>query len=813
MPQYRNFYPFFFTHLSQQITLESIGPWMEIERPTHNELTLNDDVLSSIYFQVSGDQPQGVITYTTKNGQYSLDCSSTLNITNSKILASTTLQDITNYYLEINTPINPPYLKKLFTYTLAFDEDGSPVVFEQTYPNSVLENRVVGRYPNQIVTTYQKIENPWFVENSVFLTSDVPEGTDVYAELTIDTSSITTDQSTLTNYGSSVLTADRSTYTREHTLEDTEFLDLSPDFLSPKRVTIERNPIGLSVLNWLVSGNSISRTWVPSLNRGYLPCDTVGKVMSGADLKSVALSLLGLIAHKDDSLLTSVLEELCYMWSYLKTTYPDIKGLPSFIPRVLDNPGLLTDTKRRVHDNAWVGLSIVKSVRFLRDRNAANTIELPSKLEGLLNDLADLVGSAIDETTATVYVGYDEDGYILDELDLSAGYISHLFLHSLLTFNYSSTVHSKASFLFLDIEKELEISEDDLVFLQYEQTIGEVIISKLYWNVSNNLHASSTLLCNQLNEFLESNKLDSFYHGLLDYLLPYIPNKGNLVLDSISDKSQYIVSGIYTFLDGSLNLPKPDLCISTWMRINIIGFNILPELDFDLYSYGARVFLAEQYQEAVRMMPFGYGWASETAESAYTGNLGALLYSSVFSSFTWYLLYELVRNGIHLLTAQAWALDDWGYSLKRDRPKFQSDTYFRNTLFFSKNKLLGTKLGLLQLVDAIYAEPVEFIDPIIRTASFQGTQTDFTSNPQLVTSITDTTLVTADRPRYPTSNLIEFGNTATLTWSQAVGILNVYSNKYLPDIEEEILNSISAGVEANIFVCDYDRHKINTFTS
>ena len=832
---FKDYYKFFFTHLAQENRLNNPLPWVEVEPLSANYLYLDEPELSNINITISNLQPEGVLDYTVLSGKYLLDTSNTIDISTTEITVDNTLQNISNYKSTVTTPIKPPSITQSLVYDLARNSDNLlGVKVSNTYPKEKITKTVTGTYPHQNVYYVKTLNIPWLVESAELNRLEIPTGQVAFADLTVDNTTLTVDQSHLTNLDSDLLSADRTTYTVSATTQTALISDIAPVNGSPSKVTINRVPVGLGILDWRIDNRSISKTWIPFRNRGYIPSDTISKDMKGANLKHVALGLMGLLATKNVTLIISLLNELGYIWSELKSLNSSSLGLPSFIPKLAEPFDLNTLSKERyILDQAWIGLALVKAIRFLRDRPDGQLIELPKNTKPLLDDLTKLVNLAIDSSTGVIYKAFDSEGYVLDEEDPSAAFIAQLFLEATLPINYAQESHKNSSVLNRSIEanpivsdnryvgnldSEFELELDSTYYSQFDlesKTKAYIAINKLFWNVTKSRYSGSEKLIEIIKKHLITKDLSSFYYGLLDYVIPFVESSLEQTFDIplLSTKVTPSLPGTFSYKNNEYgkSTTLADLCASTWIRIKLHAYSIFPLLDFNTYSEAAYLFLSESYLEAKRMMPFGYKWASSTAQEAGRGRLGALLYASVFPSLNWFLLEKILKEGISLLGAQCWALDLWGQSLNRQRPELQSDIFFKRKLFFSKNKNQCTKEGLRQLVNSIYIENVDFVEPEIISVKYGQEFEPWSENPTLINKINSDTLVELNKFRYPYQSIIDEGISTIKKWEDSVPSISVYSPTYLPEFEEEIHENVSAGVQKHIFVSNVNTKIVNSF--
>ena len=780
MVQNKDFYSFFFTHLSQEIN-ESISNWVDIDLSTQPLLSEIPD--NNLSFIISALQPEGTITYEVENGTTSFYVSSSALISDSRLTVDSYSQPITSYLASIQTPIG--ITDSTRSYVSPYSSNLITSNFNQSYPLS---------------TTYENknfIEIPWYAENINFSTITIDTTNVVFSRLSVDSSEIKVDKSHLDYFSNSLLTASRTSYTEPATLLNALEFDLVPIENTTKKVILERNPVGEGILTWTSSGKLLSKTYKPAKNRGYLPSIFIKEDMTYSNLKEMSLGLMGLIASRKDELLLYAIDELIYIWEQTKID-PTVIGLPS-------NFGRETTTYNKTRillDQAWIGLTLVKAIKFFRDRPAGLIVPLSNKVELLLKELITLVSLGTDEILGETYLYFDEDGFASENTDQETSYISSLFLHSSLSNLYDQTAHHRAGLLQLNIEKE----NNNFLSNGFLPEYIPKVISRLMWNICYSNHTFSLDYLNYLLQDLNSLKKDNFYYGLLDYIIPFIPNSDLTTLPTFESLLVQRNIGLYSYQTNRY----PDLISSTWMRFKISGYNIFPILEFNTYTDSAELFKVQTYAEADRLTPFGYKWFSEKARSIKSGNYGTLIYSSVQPIFNWYLYSKILQDGVFLASAQAWALDNIGFSLGRERPYLQSDYYFKNTIFFDKNKEEGTLLGLNQTIDALYKDTVDFIEPNILSIKIGNEYFPWVLEPEVLKDVSIDTQITSYVPRYPTSEIIKNGDEKQYLWKEVVPFVNAYTYSYLPNIELEINKNVSSGISTNIYVCRSNIHKINT---
>lgn len=790
----KQFFSFFFTHLKQFVSTNTtvIQAWIEPERSSSflAPETLEQNSLNLI---VSNYQPVGQIDIAAATANFVLDVSSTIHLNEDWLTADRTVQPITNFNTNLQTPLLSPQANRSFIYA------APQVSFNKSYPNSYEVTVADGVYPFQTIQQEIYTENLVLVEPVAYRDIPVLDDQIVYQLLTVDDATITIDQTTIPDdISNASLTADRTG--TEKLAKDAEVeLDQQPSDTGSERLVVTGMPEANILVTWTSEDYINSQVVYPSFNRGYTPASVIGSSMPGATLKEIALSLLTLIEFDNEVLVLSVLTELTHIWTTnlgnvvageLATDI--IPGLPTYISRQYPVVQALS-TQRDTLQIAWIGLALTKAVQYLRGRPTTSIRTLPTYFDLMLLQLGEVVANSLD-TTGEAYVGFDEYGFLIDEPSLAATVVGQLFLQNYLTLSYHWNLHNAAAKMQHYLLGALNVRLEDTL------TPDAAPVYKLLWNCVHNRHFDTESLITQIVDIHAAEPLSDFDVGLWIYILNYLPDTyAGVNYAALAQTFYQIGSDLYE-RKVSYQPLIPSLICSSWQRLyQVEQYLLCADLQFDLFEVEAAGFQTYLYNEAKRMMPYGYQWMSEDSLTA--GKFGALLKAIAQLGYSWGLLLALIRAGQNLSTAQGDPLDQWGESLNVSRPLLQPDNFHRSLLLTILN--LITKQGTVEAIQVLasaYGLSVELVEPQPTAVTVADEIIPWEEvSTSLLDALPEAAQFTTLRDYYPSSERLALGLWRTAVWEDIVPAVVVYTNDVSPDFTRQVLQSLPSSVPARFY--------------
>jgi hypothetical protein len=804
-----NLYKFFFTHLAQQFDAQSgVTLWIDPLSTTTLKPEFREE--NTIAFYLPNTQPSGTVNLQVASGSILLEASSSITVDHDWT-ADSTVQPVQNFITNLLTPISPSNLTLSYTLPLA------GVDISQTRPDQVTVTFTNGVYPTQTSTTGPLIRNHVMAGPADYEIPFTGQNANQFSYLTADIDWLTVDSSNITrDLQNSLFTADRVSF-YEKAYEDKVLIEPIPASNSVTETLVTGVPEGSVILGWTI-GNVISQAYIPAPERGYIPLPTISTEMGGgaSTLKEIALSLLALIQLGDASLILSVIKELTYLWA---NTFGNIgpdgslnldatPGLPASLPVSITQP-LAVDNTRSTLEQAWLGYALVQCLKYLRSRPPAQILELPTYTDLLLKQLALVVSNATDLSTGDCYVGFDEYGYLIDTPDLSSAVISQLFLQESLSVSYDLYVHQAAAKLYIKLYSSIKVP-----------TTGsdQDPLSKFFWNVVQKIDLGTNALVATINDYLANNQFGDFEQGLWVFLLLYQQLFGvtyaGISYSGLSDSPfLQLQQPLYVrrAAQGQVQSTTPTLLASSWVVLfNNLLNSVVPELQFDLAALDALAFQTFMYQEAKRMMPFGYKWPKEDSLNK-AARLGAFLFSIASISFAWYLAFSILRDGRNLLSAQGWSLDHYGRSFLYPRPLLQPDSFYRNFIF----QILATDRATLDSLQSIaqrYGVSIIIEEPLVLTYQFEGQNYSWTASVEDCSRVRVDTPVQTIRDYYPFSDRLTELQVST-SWSNVAPKVVLYTDEVCPTFSSELEKSISVGIDMKLYARLYADDTLQTYTT
>jgi hypothetical protein len=680
--------------------------------------------------------------------------------------------------------------------------------------------------------------NPLFIQSEEYTTISYIPNMTVLSSITVDSNYVNTSSTNFSDIYSSPSTVDTTNYIFYIDESFPINVDNSSSINSDFVVSIDGVKDTNVEVSW-TAGSYFSKLHIPTSFRGYLPATSIGNstLMSTISLKEVAVSIINLISTQQDNLLSSVLQELTYIWA--NNTSINKNSLPSTLYRYNDTYSY-TKT-RNTFDIAFLGNAIVLAFNYLRDRTEDTIVHVPFSSDLFLINLVDTVIKLTNEPGGYVSIGVDTNGDIIDTQDTSSLIMVLIFLHNYLSINYSEKAHAICSNLY------------EVIFNTKITSINNVndLIIKLFYNILYKNHSDTAFIVSQIQTLIAqydttylfgtdnggvnilstdngqvnvlTNGIQNTYLSLNDFNLGLwlLCSKYLIALNLGITLVQPILLNVYKSKTNqpsiyySTSSPGSTENITATSWFNILNNNntvLINSPTFNIYENEAVAHFSYNFLESKRLMPFGRMWSSEEAATPYKGNLGALLYAVNSSTKEWYLPYKLITDGNYLAKSQGYSLDNWGALVNLPRPLFQSDNYYKNIIQYYINRSQST-LASLNFVLGLYT-PTYTIKELAPTSYIVNNQTfpykellseglESVSN-ETISNIVNGSQVITDLPMYPTSTIISNNTTQiTRTWGSYFPRLLIIVDTPVNGLDEIVSSEISAGIKTDIFFRQY----------
>ena len=597
------------------------------------------------------------------------------------------------------------------------------------------------------------------------------------------------------------------------------FIKLPPytfDIVSPPEnlLTTDLLPVGLTTVEYK-SSDSISKCW-SGINRGYTPADFLTTEMNAGKTINVAISILTLIGLKEDRLLVLVIRELTYLWKYVLNNVVNnegveevnddaIPGFPPTIPRVLTDRthSCLLESRRTTLDNAWLGYAITKAATYLADRKVEDRITLSKDVKKILDQLANFVAGCISPAIGLCTPGYDEFGYLIAEMDYQASVMASVFLRSYLTVEYSNFVHGKAtrlkiildSIYELDKIAELDTRLDSNLISLYSYLLIYVYINKYQYRLSN---ITTTLVdtLNKVDALTKPASLEDITFSI--YVLERTKIKYNLsfaLLDVYLNNIKIprkVDSGLYAVENETF----PSLLTSSLTILKELNVDLFNNYYFNLLDSEAELLSSVSYNSGLTLYPYGYGWLNNKILRNTTSAVGSLIYSAAYSTFDTACYISLLKSSVSVRSSQGSLLNAWGDSIRRPRPLFMSDFYYRNYVAKEMVNSLNIASYVAFYINDYFGNDIILYNPLLPETIYSFI------NDEWVELEIDTSEYTKALLR---GNFIEPGfykksgnDYVFVKWKDFNSKLYVISIGYYKGLYKEITQSLSTGVKADI---------------
>lgn len=822
------FFSYFFTHLAQYYnTQQGVENWIKPVLPV-GFFRPETQEQNNLYFFASKQQPSGEISIDLLKGDTVLDVSSTVKIDRSELTADRTRQPVSNYNATLQTPLINPYLKD--SYHLDFNN----VTVTHSYPTSRYIQVPEGRYPYQTLRTELYVNNPVLVE-AVSYRQQLTQGDELLYELvTADNTEIKISDTTVPgDVYNSPLTADRVGYYREAP-EGATVLDLSSPEDSDRRVLVIGIPDGDVTASWTVGDQIVSKTYFPSSQRGYLPADRLSENMIGATLTEISLALLTLIDKQDNLLLLSAVKELCFIWSDVLGNVKDgvlqtevLPGMPTFLPRLIPTVRPLDPERSTLHQS-WLGYVLTKCVYYLQQTEDYETF-LPQWLPEMMHQLALVVSNAVDLTTGATYVGFDQYGYLIDQVDLPSTVMAQLFLQEYLALHYDLKVHQAAARAYTRL---LSVKRTDITDSTPENFAP---VYKLFWNIAQGRHRDT----DELVEDTVDVPLSDFMIGLWKWSLLQLPEYVNINYEPLEYTYTQLTNDLYerSVASGVTSGKVPSLVCSAWQYLlnkerertlilteagefeltpdDLLLFTspetssiLYPDREFYLAAEDARAFEQAMFLEAKRMLPYGYQWFSDEAKQY--GSIAAILLAIAQLSFRWYLAYSVFWRGRYLSLAQGIALVHWAQSLGVKVRPLQPDSLLRSRCLPLISSDRSTLAALEQTAQR-HSVDLKIIEPQPESLVINGDTYQWNElTPEQIDELADNQVIRVIRDLYPIDKRLINLYDDTL-WENVCPSVVLYTKQVRPDFTKEIQEGLASSVALKIYATFVREDTVRSF--
>lgn len=436
--------------------------------------------------------------------------------------------------------------------------------------------------------------------------------------------------------------------------------------------------------------------------RGFLPTRFIDESMTQADPYTIGLSLL-LACHKQDNdMLMAVLLEVIHLFvSNGSIVYEGSRpvpaptpswGLPQFFSADSD---FLINRYKPVADNAWLGICLCRSLRFLQDRlplgsyNLSGTYpSLEEHLRATIRSLAFLATYSISPTQHWCAERLDLDTYNFYEFSLESSYLVSVFLSEYLELDYSFFVHSRAADLY-QVIKDSPVDPTDPFYSLFTagvdnraQLSPEEAEAKLLRDIKIcSLRCLWEAKFGSHPTFIEASKAYERLRELYTDETDSEPDQEYLQIYLYSVARKFDVFNRYDWApnrwaDWSGDTPlyfnrfnklgeyysattTPDFHPTSWYYLVSEGFSLLNTPAFDLYAESVSAEQGDVLQLLRRMWGSGQTWPTIENRRDIHSNIGSVLFAESETYKDWYYVYHLIQEGVNLARAQGPALTAW----------------------------------------------------------------------------------------------------------------------------------------------------------
>jgi hypothetical protein len=818
------YYEFFFTHLGQSLDHTEDGLKMQDWIRVNFEQTDQDYYdFNSLTLYISDstfvNSDPGNLTINVSKGILRLDTS--ISIPNNTDLYKTSTNSflITDYTRVFDTPFKYEYVPnyevedyQFNTSLLLNNNNGQYTVDNNTititaFSAIISSSQVIDSYTYKIqnqthIGSYS--HNYWKLEKANTYIS--PETNYSWKSITVDGINNNNQSSVGEDEFNTLFTADTDSYFVKNNPVQQE--------IKNNLLTTDLLPFGLTTLEYK-RASAISKTWT-SLNRGYIPADELKEEMKSGSSINIAIGLLTLIELKEDRMIVLLIRELTYIWKYVLNNIVTIDGVeklnseaipafPTIIPRVVTDsthPCYLQE-RRTTLDNAWLGYALSKASTYLADRKVDERITLSEDTARMLDQLAQFISGCISPATGLCTPGYDDYGYLIAEFDYQASVIASLFLRSYLTINYSNSIHSIAAKLKLNLDAlyeldriaELNTRLNSNIISLYTYLVIYAVVNRLQYRI---LDITTKLITALTNTDVLTSSVSIEDITLANFVLEKakVVYEGNsLLLDEYLDnveKSVEIDKGLYVFN----NEVYPSLLTSSLTIVNKLGADIFNNYYFDLLETEAELLTTVWYNSGIRLYPYGYGWLKEEQLRTTTSAVSAFMYSAAYATFDTACYISLLKSSVSVRNSQGSLLNAWGNSIRRPRPLFMSDFYYREYIAKEMLNPLSLSSSIASYINNNFGEDIIIYNPELPKYIYSLVKDSWVEL-EIGTSAYTEALLKGNNiePGFYRKN----GNSYVFVkWSDYSSRVYVASIGYYKDLTKEIMQSLSTGVKAEI---------------
>jgi hypothetical protein len=464
-------------------------------------------------------------------------------------------------------------------------------------------------------------------------------------------------------------------------------------------ITLSNVPYGNKIIKRYRDNLLISYALDNTLDTGYLPNEYLNNdinesLYSVVDLYTWSIALLSLIEYKEDLLIYKALVSIInvYKSNYANTS---VEGLPDSLEENTINNNKL---QRDVLKNAWAGYCILQAIGYLTNRPTNLIVNLPSDITLLLKSIVTLIQDCLNING--LIIGYDAYGGKIDNLSISATFITDIFLNQYLCYFYDFDVHSSHNIIHKFCIESIYINYKNLDYIT--NNLIDINTYKSLWifYFNRSLEYTETIF-NEIKQEINNNPTYTYDLNLLSFLYSKFISDEVITVDipeTDFDNLYTNYNDLYVSLDRSNQNLFLYLIDSSWgvllqsetALLNPVNFKI----DTDIINFETLDLL----KSLTDSWPTGLKWTSYTSIYDTTTVIGSLFNAIAYITTDWSLLRHYMLDSFSCITSQGDSLDKWGALLNFYRPLYQADYYYRNTLLILLNRVTPTYNNLKSFI-------------------------------------------------------------------------------------------------------------------
>jgi hypothetical protein len=821
--EYR-YYEFFFTHLGQSLVPTQEGlkmqDWIRVNFE-HADQDLYESNALTLFISDSTfvNSDPGNLTINVFKGILKLDTSIPLSNNIELYDTNTTSFPIIDYTRIFYTPLKFEYVPNYEVLNYSFD---TSLLLNNSNEDYTSDNNNIDITEfSAIISSSQVIDNySYKIQDQTYNGS--------YAHQYWKLEKASTYINPETNYSWKGFTIDSNIYNNQINIGEDEFnvpfkVDTYSYFIknAPGEQETKNNllttdllPFGLTTLEYK-NVSAVSKTWT-SFKRGYTPADDLREEMKSGSTINVAIGLLTLVELKEDRMIVLLIRELTHLWKYVLNNVVSIDGveelnseaIPGFPPNI---PRVVTDSihpcyleeRRTTLDNAWIGYALSKASTYLADRKVDERITLSNDVARMLEQLAQFTAGCISPATGLATPGYDSFGYLIAEYDYEASVMASLFLRSYLTINYSNFIHGRVASLKLNLDSIYELDGIAELNTRLDSNLIRIYTYLVIYAFVNNYQYRLLDITTKLVEALTKVDLTTTNVSIKDITLAeYVLSRAKIIYNDTStllnnyldniEVAKEIDKGIYVREEETY----PSLLTSSLTILEELNVDIFNNYYFDLLEAEAELLTSIWYNSGLRLYPYGYGWLKEEQLRTTNSAVGALIYSAAYSTFDTACYISLLKSSVRITNSQGSLLNAWGASIRRPRPLFMSDFYYREYIANEMLNPLSLVSSLSSYINNNFSEDIAVYNPELPKTIYSLINNMWT---ELEIGTSDYTAALLK------GNSIEPGfykkngnNYEFVKWYDYNGRVYVASVGYYKGLSKEVIKSLSTGVKSSI---------------